>query len=56
MLGITRAPGVQGALQFAAYTVSLLSSQTVPLPGGVVTFGSAVGEGMPQVEIEHPNK
>jgi len=54
MFGMTKAPGVQGPLQSAGYVVVRLINQTVPMPGGVVRLGSAVGEGMPQVEIEHP--
>ena len=55
MFGITSAPGVQGPLQSGAYRIVLVISQTVPVPGGVVTFGNDVGEGMAQVAVEHPN-
>src|SRR5437762_12167622 len=43
MLGITSAPGVHGPVQSAAYRVVGLIDQTVPIPGGVIRFGSAVG-------------
>ena len=46
MLGITSAPGVHGPTQSVAYRVVGLMNQTVPVPAGVVTLGSAVGEGM----------
>src|SRR5437867_12271394 len=46
MFGITRAPGVQGPLQSAAYGVARLINQTVPAPAGALTLGRFVAQGM----------
>ena len=56
MFGMTSPPGVHGPLQSLGYRVVGLISHTVLRPGGVVTFGSEVGEGTAHVAVEHPNR
>src|SRR5262252_6580193 len=56
MFGITSAPGVHGPMQSAAYLLAGVISQTGPAPGGVTTFGSAVGDGMLQLAMLQPSR